>query len=212
MVLLLPPVLLWFRCCSRGVAWHPCLSCTGIPVKSTPVGFEPTRGDPIGLAGRRLSRSAKVSSAWIWGKLLTRQVLPLHNPTALLGDPSHFQTLHHANLPCPQSQYCNGRAYRTRPYHTPSFPTRPFTHPYHTTAILLFAHPYYTMAMWLHDGNVHQPGIEPGSHRWQRCILPLDHSCLCESLGSVSHELQGPASGPPMAKTVLCRNCGQAAS
>ena len=28
---------------------------------STPVGFEPTRGDPIGLAGRRLSRSAKVS-------------------------------------------------------------------------------------------------------------------------------------------------------
>ncbi len=24
-------------------------------------------------------------------------------------------------------------------------------------------------------GKVHQPGIEPGSHRWQRCILPLDH-------------------------------------
>ena len=31
--------------------------------ESTPVGSEPTRGDPIGLAGRRLSRSAKVSSA-----------------------------------------------------------------------------------------------------------------------------------------------------
>ena len=31
--------------------------------KSTPVGFEPTRGDPIGLAGRRLNRSAKVSYA-----------------------------------------------------------------------------------------------------------------------------------------------------
>ena len=30
---------------------------------STPVGFEPTRGDPIGSAGRRLSRSAKASSA-----------------------------------------------------------------------------------------------------------------------------------------------------
>ena len=30
---------------------------------TTPVGFEPTRGDPIGLAGRRLNRSAKVSSA-----------------------------------------------------------------------------------------------------------------------------------------------------
>ena len=25
--------------------------------------------------------------------------------------------------------------------------------------------------------HVHQPGIEPGSHRWQRCILPLDHWC-----------------------------------
>jgi hypothetical protein len=25
------------------------------------VGFEPTRGDPIGLAGRRLNHSAKVS-------------------------------------------------------------------------------------------------------------------------------------------------------
>ena len=23
--------------------------------------------------------------------------------------------------------------------------------------------------------NLHQPGIEPGSHRWQRCILPPDH-------------------------------------
>ena len=23
--------------------------------------------------------------------------------------------------------------------------------------------------------QMHQPGIEPGSHRWQRCILPLDH-------------------------------------
>ena len=23
--------------------------------------------------------------------------------------------------------------------------------------------------------GVHQPGIKPGSHRWQRCILPLDH-------------------------------------
>ena len=29
---------------------------------ATPVGFEPTRGDPIGLAGRRLSHSAKVST------------------------------------------------------------------------------------------------------------------------------------------------------
>ena len=29
--------------------------------KTTPVGFEPARGDPIGLAGQRLNRSAKVS-------------------------------------------------------------------------------------------------------------------------------------------------------
>ena len=28
---------------------------------ATPVGFEPTRGDPIGLAGRRLSHSANVA-------------------------------------------------------------------------------------------------------------------------------------------------------
>ena len=33
----------------------------GAAGKTTPVGFEPTRGDPIGLAGRRLNRSAKVS-------------------------------------------------------------------------------------------------------------------------------------------------------
>ena len=29
--------------------------------KATPAGFEPARGDPIGLAGRRLNHSAKVS-------------------------------------------------------------------------------------------------------------------------------------------------------
>lgn len=42
-----------------------CVSLTLLSqiLKTTPVGFEPTRGDPIGLAGRRLNRSAKVSSA-----------------------------------------------------------------------------------------------------------------------------------------------------
>ena len=30
----------------------------------------------------------------------------------------------------------------------------------------------------LHNGEMHQPGIEPGTHRWQRCILPLDHWCM----------------------------------
>ena len=39
---------------------HECLTFAEI-MKTTPVGFEPTRGDPIGLAGRRLNRSAKVS-------------------------------------------------------------------------------------------------------------------------------------------------------
>jgi hypothetical protein len=29
--------------------------------RTTPVGLEPTRGDPIDLAGRRINRSAKVS-------------------------------------------------------------------------------------------------------------------------------------------------------
>ena len=35
--------------------------CITLKKGTTPVGFEPTRGDPIGLAGRRLNRSAKVS-------------------------------------------------------------------------------------------------------------------------------------------------------
>ena len=33
-----------------------------VATNTTPVGFEPTQGDPIGLAGRRLNHSAKVSS------------------------------------------------------------------------------------------------------------------------------------------------------
>ena len=45
---------------------------------STPVGFEPTRGDPIGLAGRRLNRSAKVS---------------LQAPSSLLQEETHFLAL-----------------------------------------------------------------------------------------------------------------------
>ena len=40
-----------------------CLSrlCCLCSMHTTPVGFEPTRGDRIGLAGRRLNHSAKVS-------------------------------------------------------------------------------------------------------------------------------------------------------
>ena len=33
--------------------------------EATPVGFEPTRGNPIGLAGRRLNHSAKVSCVYL---------------------------------------------------------------------------------------------------------------------------------------------------
>ena len=42
---------------------HGAQSTAAVILIATPVGFEPTRGDPIGLAGRRLSRSAKVSYA-----------------------------------------------------------------------------------------------------------------------------------------------------
>ena len=87
--------------------------------KSTPVGFEPTRGDPIGLAGRRLSRSAKVSSAQSARQLLAASRTHLPMPC------------HRLNLACTHSS---------------------------TDSI-----------------HMHQPGIEPGSHRWRRCFLPLDH-------------------------------------
>ena len=51
------------ECSTSGKQSHPISAGTSalLKKKTTPVGFEPTRGDPIGLAGRRLSRSAKVS-------------------------------------------------------------------------------------------------------------------------------------------------------
>ena len=57
----LSSILCQFRALSRLLC--KC-SETGCPAvcQTTPVGFEPTRGDPIGLAGRRLNHSAKVSS------------------------------------------------------------------------------------------------------------------------------------------------------
>ena len=39
--------------------------------KPTPVGFEPTRAEPTGLAGRRLNHSAKVSR-WLLFCLMIR--------------------------------------------------------------------------------------------------------------------------------------------
>ena len=45
--------------------------------QTTPVGFEPTRGDPIGLAGRRLNRSAKVS---LMLEQALESVVSIHGP------------------------------------------------------------------------------------------------------------------------------------
>ena len=28
------------------------------------------------------------------------------------------------------------------------------------------------------ENNMHRPAIEPGSHAWEACILPLNHRCL----------------------------------
>ena len=32
---------------------------------------------------------------------------------------------------------------------------------------------------------MHPPGIEPGPHTWQACIIPLDYGCLCVHIGRV---------------------------
>ena len=45
--------------------------------KTTPVGFEPTRAKPNGLAGRRLNHSAKVSNAGRPNRTAYRHTLPL---------------------------------------------------------------------------------------------------------------------------------------
>ena len=48
----------------------------------------------------------------------------------------------------------------------------------HVTVSLCFLCPLTSPSHPLsptHENNVHQPEIESGSHRWQRCILPLDH-------------------------------------
>ena len=48
--------------------------------KTTPVGFEPTRAEPIGLAGRRLNHSAKVSSDLGHIMLRTSSLVVLRSP------------------------------------------------------------------------------------------------------------------------------------
>ncbi len=49
-------------CASHGINGRAADKATKLLRSATPVGFEPTRGYPIGLAGRRLNHSAKVSS------------------------------------------------------------------------------------------------------------------------------------------------------
>ena len=69
---------------SRVTALHGSWGLLEENAKTTPVGFEPTRGDPIGLAGRRLNRSAKVSlSAFILP--LEQEHLQSHESKALAG-------------------------------------------------------------------------------------------------------------------------------
>jgi hypothetical protein len=60
---------LGFGSCSGPVRLGIVFAMTFARGSATPVGFEPTRGDPIGLAGRRLNHSAKVS-LHTFGRLL----------------------------------------------------------------------------------------------------------------------------------------------
>ena len=65
---------------------------------STPVGFEPTRGDPIGLAGRRLSHSAKVSDADNVQVQWSQLELALSCPSCTLVPWHHIQTWVHSSV------------------------------------------------------------------------------------------------------------------
>ena len=91
--------------------------------KTTPVGFEPTRGDPIGLAGRRLNRSAKVSfnplqrsharKAW-------HRKLPLRVESRVFGPiaaPALFEAVRCSSgvegvFPCFRARRCRGSGRR----------------------------------------------------------------------------------------------------
>ena len=43
---------------------------------------------------------------------------------------------------------------------------------------------------------MHQPGTEPGPHRWHRCILPLDHWCPANFLQTLRHQAHDPPPPP----------------
>ena len=71
--------------------------------KTTPVGFEPTQGDPIGLAGRRLSHSAKVScraSLCFFGACYLNAEAEEDVPVDLSPGPSVYKAVSHGNQRC----------------------------------------------------------------------------------------------------------------
>ena len=80
---------------------------------ATPVGFEPTRGDPIGLAGRRLNHSAKVSLARSTRNHGTHTHAPPHTTRAPPGQTT--QTQNRTHRPRNQHAYCK----YARRCHTP---------------------------------------------------------------------------------------------
>ena len=85
---------------------------TGAAGKSTPVGFEPTRGDPIGLAGRRLNRSAKVSYAHADSQRTLRSEPQARDHAALHGLVRRTSEAKPATYRTPQSRRLGRRSIR----------------------------------------------------------------------------------------------------
>ena len=81
-------------------------------MQTTPVGFEPTRGDPIGLAGQRLNRSANVSSG---RRVWVHAIISYGTPAA----PGRYKgggCRHLANVPRNTAQTCVVQPFNS--YHT----------------------------------------------------------------------------------------------
>ena len=78
--------------CEQSLALGALKSRHGVSARihnlSTPVGFEPTRGDLIGLAGRRLNHSAKVSCDWSQDSTSTQARHSKHHHLKEVGFPA----------------------------------------------------------------------------------------------------------------------------
>ena len=102
---------------------------------ATPMGFEPTRAEPIGLAGRRLNHSAKVSWKHQNQCPSLRSLLRCRGPSPRDVVPcSHNTTLQHNNTAQPNrpTQPPNPTAQPNRPTQSPNpiaQPNRPTQHP-----------------------------------------------------------------------------------